>query len=787
MSSDPTSAPSTSSASRVTLKRTFLRLGLWARHVNLGRRLAILLTLAAIASGAGTYVVMTDQGTSAAESNTLYLLLMADLVLLLVLTVIVVRRIVRVWLEHRSGTAGSRLHVRLVLLFSAVAVTPTVLVAIFSALFFNLGVQTWFGERVRTALDESQAVARAYMEEHRQAVAGEVLSVASDINRQWTQLARSTQQLERFLEAQASIRGLSEAIMFSPDGKVFARAGFTFALQFEDVPFWALERANNGEVAVLTGETDDRVRALVRLDTTPASYLYVGRFVDPQVINHMEATEKAVSEYKTLQGQQSGLEITFALIFMIVAMLLLLAAVWVGLTLATRLASPIVALINAAERVRGGDLSVRVPEIAASDEVASLGRAFNRMTSQIANQHHRLTLTNRELDERRRFTETVLEGVSAGVIGTDAEGRITLPNRGAGMLLHTDLHAWSGWPVGEAIPEFAELMDEVAQRPDRTLQREIVVRRGNRPLTLLVRVTAEEMDGQVVGHVLTFDDITELQSAQRKAAWADVARRIAHEIKNPLTPIQLSAERLKRKYLKQVTEDGETFSKLTDTIVRHVGDIGQMVDEFSAFARMPQPVMKAENMVELVRHAVFSQRTAHPAIDFTLDLPSHRVPLECDSRQVGQALTNLLKNAAEAVEGRDKPGEGEALPKGWVRLSVDAPEDPGSGPLTVTVEDNGKGLPTGEDRARLTEPYVTTRTKGTGLGLAIVKKILEDHGGDLVLEDGEHGGARISMVFPAARAAAAAAGAPDVTATPPDGPSVSASASPDVRTHSHGA
>lgn len=247
------------------------------------------------------------------------------------------------------------------------------------------------------------------------------------------------------------------------------------------------------------------------------------------------------------------------------------------------------------------------------------------------------------------------------------------------MLLHTDLHAWSGWPVGDAVPEFADMMAEVAQRPDRTLQREIVVRRGNRPLTLLVRVTAEELDGQVVGHVLTFDDITELQSAQRKAAWADVARRIAHEIKNPLTPIQLSAERLKRKYLRQVTEDSETFSKLTDTIVRHVGDIGQMVDEFSAFARMPQPVMKHENLIELARQAAFSQRTAHPAIDFTLVLPARRVPLECDSRQVGQALTNLLKNAAESVESRTPLEDSEELPKGWVRLTVDAPEEPGSG------------------------------------------------------------------------------------------------------------
>ncbi|WP_097278975.1 sensor histidine kinase NtrY-like [Caenispirillum bisanense] len=754
MSDTPPSPSPTQGSSSVSLKRTFLRLGLWARHVDLGRKLAILLTLAAIASGAATYVVMTDQGGTATESSSLFLLLQLDLVLLLALTVVVVRRIVALWMERRAGSAGSRLHVRLVLLFSAVAITPTVLVAVFSALFFNLGVQAWFGERVKTALEESREVARAYMVEHQQAIGGEVLAVANDILRQWPQLARSTQALERFLEAQASIRGLSEALMFTTDGKVFARAGFTFALQFEDVPFWALERANNGEVAVLTGETDDRVRALVRLDTTPASYLYVGRFVDRKVINHMERTEQAVSEYQRLEGQRSGLEITFSLMFIVVALLLLLAAVWVGLTLATRLASPIVALIDAAERVRGGDLNVRVREIVASDEVASLGRAFNRMTSQLSSQHDRLVATNRELDERRRFTETVLEGVSAGVVGTDEAGRITLPNRSACTLLETDLHAWVGWPVADAIPEFAELMEEVAQRPDRTLQRDLGIVRGNRSLTLLVRVTAENLDGQVIGHVLTFDDITELQSAQRKAAWADVARRIAHEIKNPLTPIQLSAERLKRKYLKQIDEDSDTFVKLTDTIVRHVGDIGQMVDEFSAFARMPQPVMKSENLNELVRQAAFLQRTAYPQITFDLDLPAGRVALDCDARQVGQALTNLMKNAVEAIDGRPEPDQpGDALPPGRVRVAVAAPATAGEGPVRVTVEDNGKGLPTGEERGRLTEPYVTTRAKGTGLGLAIVKKILEDHGGELVLEDAEAGGARITLVFPPSRSA----------------------------------
>jgi two-component system nitrogen regulation sensor histidine kinase NtrY len=389
-----------------------------------------------------------------------------------------------------------------------------------------------------------------------------------------------------------------------------------------------------------------------------------------------------------------------------------------------------------------------VPEGEKDDELASLSRAFNRMTYQIESQQRELREANRQLDERRRFTETVLTGVSAGVIGLDSLGRVNLPNRSASALLGTDLEQAIGQDLAEVAPEMASLLDEAERRPDRLAQSQVELIRGNSTRTLLVRIAAEHNGRDISGFVVTFDDITELLSAQRKAAWADIARRIAHEIKNPLTPIQLAAERLRRRYLKEIQNDVETFTICTDTIIRHVGDIGRMIDEFSSFARMPTPVLKPENLVEIVHRAVILQRTAHPEIVFEPVFPASPVAVSCDARLVGQALINIVKNAIESIEARR--AENSASPAGHIRVSV-AGEDRQA---AVIIEDNGKGLPQ-HGREQLTEPYVTTRTKGTGLGLAIVKKIMEDHHGELVLEDGEREGARVSLHFAASEIRAA--------------------------------
>jgi two-component system nitrogen regulation sensor histidine kinase NtrY len=468
---------------------------------------------------------------------------------------------------------------------------------------------------------------------------------------------------------------------------------------------------------------------------TPPMMLMIERPIDPAILDHVNKTEQAVAEYQRLSRNRSGLETAFALIIVVLTLLVLSALVGFGLVIANQIAKPIGHLIRAAEDVREGDLSVRVPEGASGDEMAGLSRAFNRMTAQLAAQRTELMEVKGQLDERRRFTETVLAGVSAGVIGLDGKGRIELANRAASDLLRVDLASRIGQNLAEIVPEFAGLIAAVTAAPDRPATAEIEHGPAMHKRVLLVRIGAEMNSGVADGFIVTFDDVTELLSAQRKAAWADVARRIAHEIKNPLTPIQLSAERLKRRFAKEITSDPDSFTQCADTIVRHVGDIGRMVDEFSTFARMPAPVMKPESLERLAREAMVLQRVAHPEIiwEVVIEAPLRAV---CDRRLVGQALTNLLANAADAV----------AMRAGASHVTLRLAELEGMAVLSVT--DDGIGLPE-TDRARLTEPYVTHKPKGTGLGLAIVRKIMEDHGGRLDLDSAPGGvGAEVSLVLP---------------------------------------
>ncbi len=717
------------------------RVNMWFTRAGMARRLAYALTAAAVACGISTYMAMSGSGPFESNPRTVLLLLNVDLVVLLLLGAVVANRLVRLWLERRRGSAGSRLQSRLVTLFGVIAVAPAIMVSIFSALFLDLGLQAWFSQQVRTALDESSAVAAAYLKEHREGIRADVLAMATDLNRQAPQLNDNPVLLSQLVSRLAELRGLSEALVVTRDGRVIAQDGLTFSLSLERIPEEVMVQAESGETVVLGSEADDRVRAVVRLDRFVDGYLFVGRFIESGVLDHVRKVERTVSNYKKLELQRSGIEITFVLIFVVVALLILLAAVWFGLVFATKMVKPIGALIAAAELVRAGDLTARVDEGASGDEIGSLSRAFNRMTGQLQGQRADLIDANRQLDERRRFSEAVLEGVSAGVIGLDAAGAITLPNRSALSLLGVGADALIGQAFDQMIPEMASLLRDARGRPERVAQAQIEIKRDNRARTLMVRIVSETSGAEINGFVVTFDDITALVAAQRTAAWADVARRIAHEIKNPLTPIQLSAERLKRKYLREIKTEPEVFTACTDTIVRQVGDIRQMVDEFSAFARMPAPVMRVEDLAALTRQAILLQRLANPDIvyePFKLDEPAR---VECDSRQIGQAITNLLKNAAEAIRGREtKVGSDDRKGHIWTRVEREGDR------ILIVVEDDGPGLPP-ENRDRLTEPYVTTREKGTGLGLAIVQKIMEDHGGELILGDRQGGGARIGLAF----------------------------------------
>jgi two-component system, NtrC family, nitrogen regulation sensor histidine kinase NtrY len=724
----------------------FVKIRILWRRLGLSRKLAFTLAFLAVASGVATIATMTGwEGTPDPDPDTVLALLYLDAILLLLLGVVVARRLVSVWAERRSGQAGSGLHTRLVFMFGLVAAAPAILVAIFSALFLNFGIQTWFSERVSTALEASNAVASSYLLEHQQSIRADVLATANDLNNEAAELMRNPRLFSEYLSGQANIRSFQEALVIDGNARVLARSPFSQSLEFDLLPEKAMKEAAKGRIVVLNIE-EDRVRAIVKLDRFLDAYLLAGRLVDPQVLAHIERTAGAVAKYKSLEKRQEGIQITFVMIFGVVVLLLLMVAVWVGLTLAGQLSKPISGLISASERVSKGELGARVAETTGTDEISALGRAFNRMTSQLQGQQQGLLEANRQLDERMRFTETVLTGVSAGVIGLDDAGRIHLPNRSASELLGYDLESSIGEPLVSIMPEFQELLAKSKTRPDRLFSEEIGIDKDGHTLTLLVNVAGEKLEGETLGYVVTFDDVTELLSAQRKAAWADVARRIAHEIKNPLTPIQLSAERLKRKYLKQIENDPETFSICTDTIIRQVEEIGRMVDEFSSFARMPQATLKNENLTDICRQAVFLERNRHPEVDYKLDLPEDSVNLRCDSRQIGQALTNLLKNASESVAARLANSDLHEL-KGEISCSVVEKSGNQKGGLVyITIEDNGLGLPRGE-RERLTEPYVTSREGGTGLGLAIVKKIMEDHGGEINLSDNDDGGATITLVF----------------------------------------
>ncbi len=726
--------------------------GIWRdlQRASASRKTAYALAILAILSGAATVLTIVERPGQTSDINTVLSLLYIDGILFLLLGAVVARRLAQVWSDRRRGAAGSGLQVRLVVLFSLVAVTPAILVAVFSALFLHFGMQSWFAERVRTALNQSQVVAQAYLADHRRIIEADAFALANELNVNASQLMRSRALFENVLSTQSAFRSLTEAVVLDGTGHILARAHFSLAEKIENLPVQALNKASQGKIAVLDSENVDRMRALIKLNRFIDAFLLVERYVDPRVINHIESIRKAVTEYQTMEKERSGIQVSFIIIFLMVSLLLLLAAAWIGLTVSSQLAGPISNLISATDEASQGNLRVRVEVGEDTDEISSLGRAFNNMTNELESQREGLVTANRELDERRRFTETVLSGVSAGVIGLDAVGRIHLSNRSASELLSRNLGAMVGAVISEAVPEMEELFAKVMAAPARTHQEEIGLDSPIQHRTLLSRMAAEYLDGEIIGYVVTFDDVTDLLSAQRKAAWADVARRIAHEIKNPLTPIQLSAERLQRKYRDEVASDPDIFKTCTDTIIRQVSDIGRMVDEFSSFARMPQPLIYDENIVEICREAAFLERNRNTDLRFEIDLPDTPIIVNCDRRQIAQALTNLLKNASESIEARLTNKSLSSEP-GQITLrlingvSDMAPQGETNGAVSIIIEDNGVGLPL--DRGRLTEPYVTTREKGTGLGLAIVRKIMEDHHGRFVMDDRPDGGASVSMIF----------------------------------------
>lgn len=639
--------------------------------------------------------------------------------------------ILKLWQARRRGRAAARLHVRVVALFSLVAAVPAVMMAVLAAVTLDRGLDRWFEDRTRQIIDNALTVAQAYLQEHARVLRGDLIAMTNDIDRAKAIYEFEPTRFDQFFATQVSLRGILGAMILDGNGDVVTRVILDPNAEIPLPPADSQFKAQSGDPILIAPGSSNLVGGVMKLSAYDDFYLYAVRRIDPRVVEYLRLAETGASQYQQMENSRFGVQVAFALVYLGVALVLLLSAIWIGFGFANRVVSPIRALISAADEVAKGNLAVKVQTEKSGGDLTNLGLTFNKMTGQLLGQRDALLAANEQIDRRRRFNEAVLSGVSTGVIGVDDEASIMLINRSALELLQLDEVQILNRPLTEVVPELAECIDSVLENEAEKLpETQIEITRAGRLRTLNVRITSEQSTRREHGFVVTLDDITDLVSAQRNSAWADVARRIAHEIKNPLTPIQLSAERIRRRYGKRIEEDREVFDQCIDTIVRQVGDIGQMVDEFSSFARMRKPNKISGDLREAVRDAAFMQSVANPDISVTADVPDGPVKAVYDPRLIGQALTNVVKNATEAVAART----GEDLPKGIVSVHLRGESNGDRDRIVIDVIDNGIGLPD-ENRSRLLEPYMTTREKGTGLGLAIVRKILEDHGGGVELLD----------------------------------------------------
>lgn len=706
--------------------------------------LGLVIMVLSLCSGLATYVILTGLTPIVPTQPVVVGVLLINLVLVLAMIGFIAWQVTGLWRAKRSHEAGAQLHIRIVSLFSVIAIAPAILVAVFASVSLERGLDHWFSERTKSIIQNAIDVATAYLQEHGQVIRADTLGMAKDIDEAVDLVRAKPQGFGNFLNAQAAIRALPAAYLIDGSGKVLATAASMQEFPYRAPPAKAMELAKDGQVIVIAPGESSVVGAIKSLNNFEDTYLYVIRPVNARVLQQLRATRADVAEYQRLELGRAGVQVAFGLMYLGISLTLLLSAIWLGMWFANRLVAPIGQLMGAAEEISHGNLGVKVDTNPADGDLAVLGSTFNTMAAELKSRRDELVGANATLDERNRFMEAVLSGVTAGVVGVDAEGTVNLVNRSAEELLGTKEEALTGKKLADEIPEFGPQLKRARKQARRVATDQVTLRRKGSERNFAVRVTSE---GAGQGYVVTFDDITELVIAQRSTAWADVARRIAHEIKNPLTPIQLSAERIRRKYGKVITEDREIFDQCTDTIVRQVSDIGRMVDEFSAFARMPKPVMEMHDVREIVREAVFLFQVSRPDIEFTLDLPDEPVKTMSDQRLLTQAVTNLVKNASEGIDTAVE-AEPERAGTGKITAKVATKGDR----VHITIVDNGCGLPT-EDRDRLVEPYMTTRVKGTGLGLAIVHRITEQHGGKLVLADapkrnGKVEGASVRMDLP---------------------------------------
>ncbi|WP_374424616.1 ATP-binding protein [Paracoccus sp. (in: a-proteobacteria)] len=708
----------------------------WDRLVALRRRRSyrnaatLGLVLLGPALAALTFAVMGPFAGATSGGRMLRLVLLADLLYLIVLIGLVVARMVRIFAARRKSAVGSRLHMRLVGVFATIALVPTVLVALFAGLTLSIGLEGWFSNRVQQVVSSSLSAAEAYQDEHRRDLTNDAKLLAGAL----TQAARRNPMLDdgvlrQLLEQGQGLiqRGLREAYVIDGRGTIRARGERSYQFWYEQPSPAQFDQASATGLVLIEDWQNNEFRALVPLPPLADRYLYVTRDVDGDLLGLLDDTRQTVGEYQRLEQERGRVLLEFSLLYLGFALLLVAAAMWLGLWFADRLSRPIGRLAAASEQVGEGNLDLQIPDANTGDEIQTLGESFNRMTRQLKQQRQELVESYRAADDQRRLFDSVLSSVTAGVIGLDAAGEIDFLNRSATRLLGLDPARDHDRLLSEAVPEFAPLFERLHQSVNEWVQDEIRLNREGRVESLLVRMAIRRgAAGGLEGYVVALDDVTDLVSAQRMAAWGDVARRVAHEIKNPLTPIQLSAERLKRKFGPIAGDERDALEQYTEVIIRQTNDLRRIVDEFSRFARMPEPDRKETDIAKLLRDSELMQRDALQGA-LVSDIPGEPVIVDADAGMMRQVFTNLLKNAGEAIDELRKDP-----PEGWVpRVLVEMHSAPDA--VTIRIIDNGPGLP--QDRTRLFEPYVTMKPGGTGLGLPIVKKIVEEHGGSLSLTD----------------------------------------------------
>jgi two-component system, NtrC family, nitrogen regulation sensor histidine kinase NtrY len=706
----------------------------------LSRKIIFFLIGASIVFAMLTYLALKQADSDLTQNSyVLILLFFIDSILFFSFVIFLSRKLFSIWIKRKQKSQGSRLQSRILVMFGLLSIIPAILIAIFSTFFFRHVIDSWFDKKLNIVLDESIVVAGSYLKEHQEVIKIRAKAMAMEIDNNIIQydLVSNERIFVDIVSSLTDLNALSEAVIFHNHTPII-RSRFGASLSFTNFSEEDYRKAASGEIVVIK-DYPDKVRAMAALRSIPNSFLVVGKYIDSKVVNHIKKSQGAAEQYRNLKNKIVNTQLQFTVIFLLVSMLVLLTSMYIGISFAGTISNPIINLVNATKKVQAGNFSTKLEEGPENDELANLSRAFNLMTERIAAQQDKLIQANNEIDDKRKFNEAVLSGVSTGIIALSTDRKIELINESGAKLLNVGKKSIVGYTIDKVILECAELIDNIAEnyQKHKKIHSEISIKTGRKFLTLFVQIVAEVRNKKIIGYIITFDDMTELVQAQRYAAWSDVARRIAHEVKNPLTPIRLGAERLDSKYAKEV-KDSVTFQKYTKTIIRHVNDIGKIIEEFSRFARMPAPVMDEVDIAQVVNDLVFSRQCVVTRIKYLVNTEDNLKVL-CDQTQINQMLINVLKNSEESIEATERFNNNE----GKIEVSVSR----NNKNANILIKDNGKGFKVAS-LDKITEPYFTTRASGTGLGLAIVKKIIDDHNGKLIIKNDKNNCAVINIMLP---------------------------------------